>query len=44
LKPVLEQMALFSIKYCCEQIFENPQSIRLDKLDSDTFKKYRIRT
>jgi DNA-binding HxlR family transcriptional regulator len=44
LKPLLEQMALFSMKYCCEQIFENPQSIRLDKLDSDTFKKYRIRT
>ncbi len=42
LKPVLEQMAMFSMKYCCDQIFENPQSVRLEKFDSDTFKKYKI--
>ncbi|HXS60268.1 MAG TPA: helix-turn-helix domain-containing protein [Candidatus Sulfopaludibacter sp.] len=44
LKPILEQMAIFSMKYCCEQIFENPKSVRLDKLESDPFKKYRIQT
>jgi DNA-binding HxlR family transcriptional regulator len=42
LKPVLEQMAMFSMKYCCEQIFEDPQSVNLEKLDSDTFEKYRL--
>ena len=42
LKPVLEQMAMFSMKYCCEQIFEDPQSVSLEKLDSDTFEKYKL--
>lgn len=42
LKPILEQMAMFSMKYCCDQIFEDPQSVRLEKFDSDTFKKYKI--
>jgi DNA-binding HxlR family transcriptional regulator len=42
LKPILEQMAMFSMKYCCEQIFEDPQAISLEKLDSDTFEKYKL--
>ncbi|HEY0579980.1 MAG TPA: helix-turn-helix domain-containing protein [Candidatus Nitrosocosmicus sp.] len=42
LKPVLEQMAMFSMKYCCEQIFEDPQSVSLEKLDSDIFEKYKL--
>ena len=28
LRPILEQMALFSLKYCCDQIFENPDPVR----------------
>lgn len=42
LKPILEQMAMFSMKYCCEQIFEDPQAVSLEKLDSDTFEKYKL--
>ena len=42
LKPVLEQMAMFSMKYCCEQIFEDPQSVNIEKLNSDTFEKYKL--
>jgi hypothetical protein len=35
-------MAMFSMKYCCEQIFEDPQSVNLEKIDSDTFEKYKL--
>jgi DNA-binding HxlR family transcriptional regulator len=41
LKPVLEQMAVFSMKYCDDQIFEESTLVKLEKLDSDTFKKYK---
>ena len=36
LQPVLEQMALFSIKYCCDQVFENPDPIKINKIISNT--------
>jgi len=40
LQPLLEQMALFSMKYCCEQIFENPDSAKIDKITTKSFRKY----
>lgn len=43
LKPILEQMAIFSIKYCRDQIFDNPQSLQLDNIGLDPLQKYRVR-
>ena len=40
LQAILEQMALFSIKYCCEQVFENPDPAKIDKITAKSFKKY----
>jgi DNA-binding HxlR family transcriptional regulator len=40
LQPILEQMALFSMKYCCEQVFENPDPIKIHKITSKSFRKY----
>ena len=40
LQPILEQMGLFSIKYCCEMVFENPYPSKIDKLTSKSFRKY----
>lgn len=40
LQPILEQMGLFSMKYCCEMVFENPNSSKIDKLTSKSFRKY----
>ena len=40
LQPILEQMALFSMKYCCEQVFENPDPVKIDKITSKAFRKY----
>jgi len=40
LRPILEQMALFSLKYCCDQIFENPDPIRISKITARSFGKY----
>ena len=40
LQPILEQMALFSMKYCCEQVFENPDQTKIDKITSKSFRKY----
>ncbi len=42
LKPILEQMAVFSMKYCCDQIFDDSTSVKLEKSDSEIFKKYKI--
>jgi DNA-binding HxlR family transcriptional regulator len=39
LQPILEQMALFSMKYCCEQVFHNPNQTKIDKITSKTFRK-----
>lgn len=40
LQPILEQMALFSMKYCCDQIFENPDPIKIDKVTKKSIRKY----
>jgi DNA-binding HxlR family transcriptional regulator len=40
LQPILEQMSLFSMKYCCEMVFENPDPSKIDKLTSKSFRKY----
>ena len=40
LQPILEQMAFFSMKYCCEQVFENPDPAKIDKITSKSFKRY----
>ena len=40
LQPILEQMGLFSMKYCCEMVFENPDSAKIDKITSKSFRKY----
>ncbi len=42
LLPILEQMALFSMKYCCEMVFENPDLTKIDKITSKSFRKYSI--
>jgi DNA-binding HxlR family transcriptional regulator len=40
LQPILEQMALFSMRYCCEQVFENPDQAKIDKITLKSFRKY----
>ena len=40
LQPILEQMALFSIKYCSEQVFENPDQNKINKINSKSLNKY----
>ena len=40
LQPISEQMGLFSMKYCCEMVFENPDPSKIDKLTSKSFRKY----
>lgn len=40
LKPILEQMALFSLKHCSDQIFENPDPVKISKITSKSFEKY----
>ena len=40
LQPILEQMALFSMKFCCEMVFENPDPAKIDKITSKSFRKY----
>jgi DNA-binding HxlR family transcriptional regulator len=40
LQPILEQMALFSVKYCREQIFDDPDPIKIDKITAKSIKKY----
>ena len=42
LQPILEQMALFSIKYCRGQVFENPDSEKIDKINIKSIKKYTL--
>lgn len=31
-------MALFSIKYCCGQVFENPDPLKIDKINIKSIK------
>jgi hypothetical protein len=33
-------MALFSMKFCCEMVFENPDSTKIDKFTLKSFRKY----
>jgi DNA-binding HxlR family transcriptional regulator len=40
LQPILEQMALFSIKYCCDQVFENPDPSKISKISHKSFDKH----
>ncbi len=40
LQPILEQMGLFSMKFCCERVFENPDPSKIDKLTLKSFRKY----
>lgn len=40
LQPILEQMALFSVKYCCDQIFDSPDPIRIEKITAKSLRKY----
>ncbi|MGD1835132.1 MAG: winged helix-turn-helix transcriptional regulator [Nitrososphaeraceae archaeon] len=42
LQPILEQMALFSMKYCYEQVFENPDPIKINKINTKSLKKYTV--
>lgn len=39
LQPILEQMALFSIKYCSEQVFNNPDSSKISKVTARVFEE-----
>lgn len=40
LQPILEQMALFSVKYCCDQIFESPDPLTIEKITAKSIRKY----
>jgi DNA-binding HxlR family transcriptional regulator len=40
LQPIMEQMALFSVKYCCDQIFDNPDPIKIEKITAKSIRKY----
>jgi DNA-binding HxlR family transcriptional regulator len=40
LQPILTQMALFSIKYCGEQVFDNPDPNKINKINSKSLNKY----
>lgn len=40
LQPILMQMALFSIKYCCDEVFDNPDLNKIKKINSKSLSKY----
>ena len=40
LQPILEQMALFSVKYCSEQIFDSPDPSKIEKITVKSLRKY----
>ncbi len=40
LQPILEQMALFSVKHCGDQIFDHPDPAKIDKITAKSLKKY----
>ena len=40
LQPILEQMALFSVKYCRDQIFDNPDPVKIGKITAKSLGKY----
>ncbi len=40
LQPILEQMALFSVKYCRDQIFDNPDPVKIEKITTESLRNY----
>ena len=40
LQPILMQMALFSVKYCCDEVFDNPDLNKIKKINSKSLSKY----
>jgi len=40
LQPILEQMALFSVKYCGDQIFDNPDPAKIKKITAKSLRSY----
>ena len=40
LQPILEQMALFSVKYCSDQIFNRPDPVKIEKITAKSLRKY----
>ncbi|HEX5905232.1 MAG TPA: helix-turn-helix domain-containing protein [Candidatus Nitrosocosmicus sp.] len=40
LQPILEQMALFSVKYCSDQIFDSPDPVKIDRITAKSLRKY----
>jgi DNA-binding HxlR family transcriptional regulator len=41
LTPILEQMALFSMRYCTKDVFRGPAPENVEKIYSDITTKYR---
>jgi DNA-binding HxlR family transcriptional regulator len=39
LRPILERMALFSLKYCYDQIFEKTDPVKINKITARSFGK-----
>ena len=39
LQPILEQMALFSVRHCGDQIFDNPDPAKIDRITAKSIKK-----
>ena len=40
LQPIMEQMALFSLKYCCDPRFHNPDPIKIEKITAKSIRNY----
>jgi DNA-binding HxlR family transcriptional regulator len=40
LQPILEQMALFSVKHCSDQIFDSPDPAKIEKITAKSLRKY----
>ena len=40
LQPILEQMGLFSVRHCTDQIFDNPDPAKIDRITAKSIKKY----
>ena len=39
LQPIMEHMALFSLKYCCDPRFDNPNPIKIEKITAKSTTK-----
>ena len=40
LQPILEQMALFSVKYCSDKIFDSPDPVKIEKITAKSLRKF----